>query len=323
MAAAEGEALRPRRPQQQRQSRLRMWLRLVPATPGASMDNRLEELIQEGASGHLHKGEPLLLLYHGQLAAMLGLQELRSLHHEKDGTSVKRRKHGTNFHSLARDVEREGTGLSEEVKARLVDKHEAENGEDFLLEMASDLTSAVWKRVKAELLEAKRSAFTEVCRVRRRGALGSAFSPVPNRANGKVNTVIKSAKSLRTSDASDGLDHGYDHFLSPHGCLAVPNSLAILPLSETLPKCETPPPPQVLPPTFSTLGSTAQIWCAKCKVSFRMTSDLVLHMRLRHKKEAGLETHGKRARELQLSCPVCYAYFRERHHLSRHMTSHC
>ncbi|KAG9471965.1 hypothetical protein GDO78_021957 [Eleutherodactylus coqui] len=88
------------------------------------------------------------------------------------------------------------------------------------------------------------------------------------------------------------------------------------------PKCEAPPSPQVLPPTFTTLGSTAQIWCAKCKLSFRMTSDLVLHMRLRHKKEAGVETQGKRPRELQLSCPVCYAYFRERHHLSRHMISH-
>ncbi|XP_056385086.1 uncharacterized protein LOC130281658 [Hyla sarda] len=304
-----------------------MWLRLVQASPGASMDNRLENLIQDGASRHLHKGEPLLLLYHGQFTRMLGLQELRSLHNEKDGTPIKRRKRGTNFHSLARDMEQEGTGPSEEGKLVPIENkyQEDENREDFLLGMASELKSAIWRRVKAGLLEVKRSAFTEVSRERRVGAPGSAFSPVPTRVGGK--TIIRAGRSLRAIDTREApdipADHGYTDVPNTHEYLAFPNSLAILPLSEMLPKWETPPSPQVLPPTFTTLGSTAQIWCAKCKLSFRMTSDLVLHMRLRHKKEAGVETNGKRPRELQLSCPVCYAYFRERHHLSRHMTSHC
>lgn len=241
---------------------------------------------------------------------------------------IKRIKRGINFHSLARDVEQEGIGLSEEEKSGELDKNdnEADKREDFLLGMASEL---VWKRVKAELLEAKRSAFTEVCRPRnggeRRGGIpGSAFSLVPTRTGSKISTVLKSEKSSRTSEATEiPADPGYNDLLAPHEYLAFPNSLAILPLSEMWPKSETPPSPQVLPPSFTTLGSTAQIWCAKCKLSFRMTSDLVLHMRLRHKKEAGVETQGKRPRELQLSCPVCYAIFRERHHLSRHMTSHC
>nr|DBA15508.1 TPA: hypothetical protein GDO54_004708 [Pyxicephalus adspersus] len=103
--------------------------------------------------------------------------------------------------------------------------------------------------------------------------------------------------------------------------LALANSF--VPTPDIWPKSEISSPPQVLPPTFTTLGSTAQIWCAKCRLSFRMTSDLVLHMRSRHKKETDGAILGKRPRELQLSCPVCYAYFRERHHLSRHMTSHC
>nr|XP_020665290.1 zinc finger protein 488 [Pogona vitticeps] len=79
----------------------------------------------------------------------------------------------------------------------------------------------------------------------------------------------------------------------------------------------------VLPPTFTSFGVASQNWCAKCNLSFRMTSDLVLHMRSHHKKEGpSPESHGKRRQEEKLSCPVCQEYFRERHHLSRHMTSH-
>ncbi|XP_012668109.1 zinc finger protein 488 [Otolemur garnettii] len=79
----------------------------------------------------------------------------------------------------------------------------------------------------------------------------------------------------------------------------------------------------VLPPTLTSLGLSTQNWCAKCNLSFRLTSDLVFHMRSHHKKElAGPDPHSKKRREEALTCPVCQEYFRERHHLSRHMTSH-
>ncbi|KAL2769922.1 zinc finger protein 488, partial [Daubentonia madagascariensis] len=79
----------------------------------------------------------------------------------------------------------------------------------------------------------------------------------------------------------------------------------------------------LLPPTLTSLGLCTQNWCAKCNLSFRLTSDLVFHMRSHHKKEpAGPDPHSKRRREEALTCPVCQEYFRERHHLSRHMTSH-
>ncbi|XP_007437114.1 zinc finger protein 488 [Python bivittatus] len=79
----------------------------------------------------------------------------------------------------------------------------------------------------------------------------------------------------------------------------------------------------LLPPTFTSFGIAAQNWCAKCSLSFRMTSDLVLHMRSHHKKmDVSTESQRKRKREEKLTCPVCQEYFRERHHLSRHMTSH-
>lgn len=79
----------------------------------------------------------------------------------------------------------------------------------------------------------------------------------------------------------------------------------------------------LLPPTMTSFGVSAQNWCAKCNLSFRMTSDLVFHMRSHHKKEGtSPESQSKRRREEKLICPVCQEYFRERHHLSRHMTSH-
>ncbi|XP_063731378.1 zinc finger protein 488 [Eleginops maclovinus] len=78
----------------------------------------------------------------------------------------------------------------------------------------------------------------------------------------------------------------------------------------------------ILPPTFTSFGVSVQNWCAKCNLSFRMTSDLVFHMRSHHKKEFAAESHVRKKREEKLTCPICHEYFRERHHLSRHMTSH-
>uniref|UniRef100_A0A8C2LPK8 Zinc finger protein 488 n=1 Tax=Cricetulus griseus TaxID=10029 RepID=A0A8C2LPK8_CRIGR len=79
----------------------------------------------------------------------------------------------------------------------------------------------------------------------------------------------------------------------------------------------------LLPPTLSSPGLSTQNWCAKCNLAFRLTSDLVFHMRSHHKREhVGPDPHSKKRREEVLTCPICHEYFRERHHLSRHMTSH-
>ena len=72
-------------------------------------------------------------------------------------------------------------------------------------------------------------------------------------------------------------------------------------------------------PSSLTSFSLAQNWCAKCNTTFRMTSDLVYHMRSHHKQ--GFDPL-KRKREEKLRCDVCGETFKERHHLSRHMTSH-
>lgn len=77
----------------------------------------------------------------------------------------------------------------------------------------------------------------------------------------------------------------------------------------------------LLPPTLASLSLPAQNICAKCNISFRMTSDLVYHMRSHHKSEVTYDSN-RRKREDKLKCPVCAESFRERHHLTRHMTAH-
>lgn len=78
----------------------------------------------------------------------------------------------------------------------------------------------------------------------------------------------------------------------------------------------------LIPPALaSTFSLATQNVCAKCNISFRMTSDLVYHMRSHHKSET-IGDFNRRKREDKLKCPVCNESFRERHHLTRHMTAH-
>lgn len=79
----------------------------------------------------------------------------------------------------------------------------------------------------------------------------------------------------------------------------------------------------LLPSSLAALTLPAQNVCAKCKISFRMTSDLVYHMRSHHKGEHMVADTSRRRRDQdKLRCPVCNETFRERHHLTRHMTAH-
>lgn len=76
-----------------------------------------------------------------------------------------------------------------------------------------------------------------------------------------------------------------------------------------------------LPPSLAALSFPHTNWCAKCNASFRMTSDLVYHMRSHHKPFANSDPI-KKKREEKLRCNICGESFRERHHLTRHLTSH-
>lgn len=96
-------------------------------------------------------------------------------------------------------------------------------------------------------------------------------------------------------------------------------------------------PAMLLPASIAAAALTlpSQNVCAKCNVSFRMTSDLVYHMRSHHKGDGsgangvggaggvGGGSDAKKRRDMdKLRCPVCDESFRERHHLTRHMTAH-
>ncbi|MEE6520396.1 hypothetical protein FKM82_018257 [Ascaphus truei] len=193
------------------------------------------------------------------------------------------------------------------------------------------------RRVKAERGQ---SAFTEVRRVPQgagesgKVAPSSAFSPVPTARGGYMDSAFGQSCAGRAPGCCDAsgdvtvanMTRYRAGILPPPEYSSLPKTQARPAPPEMWPKPRAGPAahcPPLLPATFTPLGATAQNWCAKCSLSFRMTSDLVLHMRSRHKRDAGGETQRRRRREPELSCPVCCEDFRERHHLSRHMTSHC
>ena len=70
--------------------------------------------------------------------------------------------------------------------------------------------------------------------------------------------------------------------------------------------------------------------CAKCNTQFRLTSDLVYHMRTFHRRDESytyMMFNNKNEVKVtkdhkQLKCEYCNESFKEKHHLTRHMTSH-
>lgn len=135
-----------------------------------------------------------------------------------------------------------------------------------------------------------------------------AYRPAPNQPN-----------DMASAAAASYLGPGHFPFGSPnpHPFTAQPELSGIVRNPAAAALLTT-----LIPPTIATTFSlTAQNVCAKCNISFRMTSDLVYHMRSHHKSDVANETN-RRKREDKLKCPVCNESFRERHHLTRHMTAH-
>ncbi|NXO00599.1 PRDM8 protein, partial [Rhinopomastus cyanomelas] len=145
--------------------------------------------------------------------------------------------------------------------------------------------------------------------------LGALGEPCPDGAAAPAR--LYAAEALAVKLPGGGEAAGGGPFLYATAFWPKSSAVAAGPLQLQLPSALT-----LLPPSFTSLCLPAQNWCAKCNASFRMTSDLVYHMRSHHKKEYALEPLVKRRREEKLKCPICNESFRERHHLSRHMTSH-
>ncbi|XP_010628189.1 PR domain zinc finger protein 8 [Fukomys damarensis] len=141
-------------------------------------------------------------------------------------------------------------------------------------------------------------------------------NPPPSASGGSGSSSSSSSSSSSAKPSTDfhNLARELENSRGGGSCSA---ASGLRPLQLQLPAALT-----LLPPSFTSLCLPAQNWCAKCNASFRMTSDLVYHMRSHHKKEYAMEPLVKRRREEKLKCPICNESFRERHHLSRHMTSH-
>lgn len=105
------------------------------------------------------------------------------------------------------------------------------------------------------------------------------------------------------------------------------------PVPSVTPAASTSPPTALVQLPAAALAASlasapSQNVCARCSLTFRMTSDLVYHMRSQHRRDGGSNSNSgnqdsvRQKRQEKLRCPVCGENFRERHHLTRHMTSH-
>ena len=158
---------------------------------------------------------------------------------------------------------------------------------------------------------------------------GSAFTKV-------TKSPTKSTAELSPRELSYPLTHPnlyhsflksslYSSYFPPHLMTAfIPEKkptakLPILPttlLNEQYPPPQT--PPTLLPSSYAPMTVPNQNMCASCNLSFRMTSDLVYHMRTHHRTE----NNTRHRRDEKLRCPICSETFRERHHLTRHTVAH-
>ncbi|KAM3605820.1 uncharacterized protein V6R79_005225 [Siganus canaliculatus] len=191
----------------------------------------------------------------------------------------------------------------------------------------SGSSASAFSLVSSNIQSEQKSAF---CKPSKR------TSPIDPQAHlGSASTAPSSRLEEMTEAFSSRTVMGYSNLISPNilsGDLqAVPSPVAVNNAFHYAPEhwsrnmgvqLQTTSSLTALPPTFTSFGVSVQNWCAKCNLSFRMTSDLVFHMRSHHKKEFAAESQVRRRREEKLTCPICHEYFRERHHLSRHMTSH-
>uniref|UniRef100_A0A4W5M9Q3 PR/SET domain 8a n=1 Tax=Hucho hucho TaxID=62062 RepID=A0A4W5M9Q3_9TELE len=302
-----------------------MWLRLVQSARSAEEQN-LEAYVKNGqlffrALRTIQKEEELLVWYGKDLAKFLFLNPLQIqskvctgpytcancnqcfetefpfLPHQRFlSTQRQPNSHSTkpDFHNVARDMENIKTGSSStrdyETRGSLKRKH-TEPQRDPKKTKTETLRSPSHSEELFSFTDSATvtSAFSQVSENRR-----SAFSHPPHSVSfpqttpllGRAKTSI-TALWTRTTGRSP---------------LQVQISLSPVLLS--------------LVSWLSPLCLTAQIWCAKCNVSFRLISDLVQQYEVPPQEGAG------RHRVRRLKCCICNEVFRQRHHHAGHLTSH-
>ena len=154
----------------------------------------------------------------------------------------------------------------------------------------------------------------------------SAFKKVDKRGRNNASPLLDLSfnQGGTSSQSSNVLDVSTSHQPSPTNLvtsLVQPAPPTPLPTTSNNGRPVTQSLLPFLPPSLAALTFPQTNWCAKCNATFRMTSDLVYHMRSHHKPSPSTDPIRKK-REEKLRCNICGETFRERHHLTRHMTSH-
>ncbi|XP_029465511.1 zinc finger protein 488 [Rhinatrema bivittatum] len=223
-----------------------------------------------------------------------------------------------------KDKMRHGKSRNFEPEARVLQPQKEESAEDSAVNSSGSAFSFVWSaRVERE----QKSAFSKPAKCAENRSSSSHPMADSRKSLGDLSGFITSTNIMSYGNLLSSKCFVSDVCNSQLLHTNITRGHSFLYPTESWPnktgiQSQTSSSLTLLPPTYRSLGVSAQNWCAKCNLSFRMTSDLVLHMRSHHKKEYATETQCKRRREEKLTCPICHEYFRERHHLSRHMTSH-
>lgn len=120
--------------------------------------------------------------------------------------------------------------------------------------------------------------------------------PMIYRGNPHPNSAAVANAANNNNAGEQGYLHAFQQFQANSAFMTQPEQFIRNPAAAIL--------NTLLPTTLGALSLPAQNVCAKCNISFRMTSDLVYHMRSHHKNESTQDPQ-RRKREEKLKCPVC------------------
>ncbi|XP_054166480.1 PR domain zinc finger protein 8-like [Oppia nitens] len=233
---------------------------------------------------------------------------------------ITKKKRGFDIASLVREESNESFPGTKRNK---LSPHESVKCDQMVID------SSAFHRPKSPTLTSRKPSLTSLethSNMMSTAMMSSAFKKVDNKINSITNPYDFSTLYQRmatTSMLTSGTSSAASNSLLNPMTFPMPSTATIptsLSSTHSKPLVSNTLLPY-LPPSLAALTFPTTNWCAKCNASFRMTSDLVYHMRSHHKTTIGGDTI-KKKREEKLRCNICNETFRERHHLTRHMTSH-
>ncbi|XP_046903267.1 PR domain zinc finger protein 8 [Hypomesus transpacificus] len=236
-------------------------------------------------------------------------------------------KPGTDFHNLARDMERKADSTvaqSRNLKRKHCKVEEDEIHCDLPQPMVGEPLT-IRKHYAASMSRQSSFIHQPIKALDTLSESRSAFSQPPHPAPA---SFFPQAPLLlvRTDPNSTSLWSKAPRFFlqtqaQPHAKALLPQTQALHTQAQALPT-----PHVLLSPSLSPLRLQGQNWCARCSLSFRLTSDLVAHMRTVHHHQRVFSARSGVDRiprgDKRHSCPICREVFKQRHHLARHLVAH-